>query len=51
LAGAPDAVVVPMAGGALITKIHKAFNELTELGLISEAGTRFYGHSRQAAIR
>jgi threonine synthase len=40
---APDAVVVPMAGGALITKIHKAFKELTELGLISEAGTRFYG--------
>jgi len=40
---APDAVVVPMAGGALITKINKAFNELTELGLISQAGTRFYG--------
>jgi threonine synthase len=39
----PDAVVVPMAGGALITKIHKAFKELTELGLISEAGTRFFG--------
>jgi threonine synthase len=40
---APDAVVVPMAGGALITKIDKAFKELTELGLIPEAGTRFYG--------
>ena len=28
---APDAVVVPMAGGALITKINKAFKELTFL--------------------
>jgi len=40
---APDAVVVPMAGGSLITKIHKAFGELARLGLIPEAGTRFYG--------
>ena len=40
---APDAVVVPMAGGSLITKIHKAFNELATLGLIETAGTRFYG--------
>ena len=28
----PDNVVVPMAGGSLITKIRKAFNELIELG-------------------
>ncbi|MDQ3009437.1 MAG: threonine synthase [Acidobacteriota bacterium] len=40
---APDAVVVPMAGGSLITKIHKAFGELTKLGLIEEKQTRFYG--------
>lgn len=39
----PDAVVVPMAGGSLITKIHKAFSELAKLGLIEEKGTRFYG--------
>src|SRR5262249_55432349 len=32
-----------MAGGSLITKIHKAFNELTKLGLIETAGTRLYG--------
>ena len=40
---APDAVVVPMAGGSLITKIHKAFGELAKLGLIEEKQTRFYG--------
>ena len=40
---APDAVVVPMAGGSLITKIYKAFGELTKLGLIEEKQTRFYG--------
>ena len=30
----PDNVVVPMAGGSLITKIKKAFDELIELGLV-----------------
>ncbi|HMY71934.1 MAG TPA: threonine synthase, partial [Blastocatellia bacterium] len=40
---APDAVVVPMAGGSLITKIYKAFGELQKLGLIEEQATRFYG--------
>jgi len=40
---APDAVVVPMAGGALITKIFKGFTEFAEIGLIPSAGTRFYG--------
>jgi threonine synthase len=40
---APDAVVVPMAGGSLITKIYKGLNELAELGLIDSAETRFYG--------
>lgn len=39
----PDAVVVPMAGGSLITKIHKGFNELARLGLVESADTRFYG--------
>jgi len=28
----PDSVVVPMAGGSLITKIAKAFRELVTLG-------------------
>ncbi|HKX30363.1 MAG TPA: threonine synthase [Blastocatellia bacterium] len=40
---APDAVVAPMAGGSLITKIYKAFTELEKLGLIPPARPRFYG--------
>ena len=41
---APDAIVVPMAGGAMISKIHKGFEELQRLGLISETErTRLYG--------
>jgi threonine synthase len=41
---APDAIVVPMAGGAMISKIHKGFKELQRLGLIRETEqTRLYG--------
>jgi threonine synthase len=41
---APDAVVVPMAGGALISKIHKGLKELETLGLIGSGnGTRIFG--------
>src|SRR5207344_2663483 len=39
----PDNVVVPMAGGSLITKIKKAFNELIELGLVENKPVRFFG--------
>jgi threonine synthase len=39
----PDNVVVPMAGGSLITKIRKAFQELTELGLVEPKPVRFFG--------
>ncbi|HZU31300.1 MAG TPA: threonine synthase [Candidatus Angelobacter sp.] len=39
----PDNVVVPMAGGSLITKIYKAFKELVELGLVEEKQVRFFG--------
>jgi len=39
----PDNVVVPMAGGSLITKIRKAFNELIELGLVENKPVRFFG--------
>src|ERR1700742_3371903 len=39
----PDNVVVPMAGGSLITKIKKAFNELIQLGLVDEKQVRFFG--------
>ncbi|MBZ5532737.1 MAG: threonine synthase [Acidobacteriia bacterium] len=39
----PDNVVVPMAGGSLITKIHKAFKELIELGLVEPKNVKFFG--------
>jgi threonine synthase len=39
----PDNIVVPMAGGALITKISKAFGELTQLGWVEPHPTRFFG--------
>jgi threonine synthase len=39
----PDNVVVPMAGGSLITKIKKAFNELIALGLVEKKNVRFFG--------
>ena len=39
----PDNVVVPMAGGSLITKIRKAFNELVALGLVEDKQVRFFG--------
>ncbi len=39
----PDNVVVPMAGGSLITKIKKAFNELIQFGLVEEKPVKFFG--------
>jgi len=39
----PDNVVVPMAGGSLITKIKKAFNELMELGLVERKPVKIFG--------
>lgn len=39
----PRHVVVPMAGGALIGKIHKAFQELATLGLIDTPQAAFHG--------
>ncbi len=39
----PDNIVCPMAGGSLITKIRKAFNELIELGLVEAKQVRFFG--------
>ena len=41
---APDCVVVPMAGGSLITRIHKGLKEFEQLGLLeNEVATRVYG--------
>lgn len=39
----PEHVVVPMAGGSLITKIDKAFKELKKLGLVPDRPTRIHG--------
>ena len=39
----PDCVVVPMAGGSLITKIRKAFGEFERLGLVSGNRSRIFG--------
>ena len=39
----PDNIVVPMAGGSLITKIKKAFDELIQLGLVEPKPVKFFG--------
>jgi threonine synthase len=39
----PDNIVVPMAGGSLITKIKKAFDELILLKLVDPKPVRFFG--------
>ncbi len=39
----PDNIVCPMAGGSLITKIRKAFDELIKLGLVEDKPVKFFG--------
>jgi len=39
----PDNVIVPMAGGSLINKIDKAFNEFKQLGFVDDTHVRVYG--------
>src|SRR6202451_2794701 len=39
----PDNVVCPMAGGSLITKIKKAFDELIKVGLVEAKEVKFFG--------
>jgi threonine synthase len=39
----PTAVVAPMAGGSLLTKLDKGFREFTDAGLVSSALPRLYG--------
>jgi threonine synthase len=39
----PQHVVVPMAGGSLIGKVHKAFHELAKLGLIQNPVCKIHG--------
>src|SRR5262249_17527431 len=38
----PDNVVVPMAGGSLISKIRKAFDELVLLGVVEAKPVKFF---------
>jgi threonine synthase len=45
----PGHIVVPMAGGSLVTKIGKAFGELEKLGLVSAGGRKPRIHGAQAA--
>ncbi len=39
----PHNVVVPMAGGSLIGKVQKAFEELKKLGWVEPRATKFFG--------
>jgi threonine synthase len=39
----PAAVVVPMAGGSLLTKIHKGFREFRDAGLVTGPAPRLFG--------
>lgn len=39
----PDQVVVPMASGSLLTKIHKSFQEFAKTGLIEKNTARVFG--------
>lgn len=39
----PDQVVVPVASGALLTKVDKAWRELVGLGLVDDKSYRVYG--------
>lgn len=45
----PKHVVVPMAGGSLITKIWKGFKELEEIGLIEKVDSKIYGAQASGA--
>jgi threonine synthase len=40
---APDNVVVPVASGSLLTKVHKGIHELNKTGLISKPETKISG--------
>ncbi len=40
---APDHVVIPIASGSMLTKIHKGFHEFMKLGLIEQKSVRISG--------
>jgi threonine synthase len=39
----PDQIVIPVASGSQLTKVHKAFQELIKLGLVEEKPYRVFG--------
>ena len=39
----PDQIVIPVASGSQLTKVHKAFQELIALGLVEEKPYRVFG--------
>ena len=39
----PDAVIAPIASGAMFSKVHQGFGELLELGLVDGTAPRLYG--------
>jgi len=39
----PKHVVIPMAGGSLVTKVRKAFKEFAKIGLIEKNDAKIYG--------
>ncbi len=39
----PDQVVIPVASGSQLTKVHKAFGELIALGLVEDKPYKIYG--------
>ncbi len=39
----PDQVVIPVASGSQLTKVHKAFGELVRLGLVEDKPCRIFG--------
>ena len=45
----PDHVIAPMAGGSLVTKIGKAWSELTRLGILESRAQATKIHGAQAA--
>lgn len=39
----PDQIVIPVASGSQLTKVHKAFQELIKLGLVDEKPYKIFG--------
>lgn len=39
----PQHTVIPMASGSLLTKIHKSYQELAKLGLVSDSNWKIHG--------